>query len=110
MYVVAHVRLKVALAEESRFKSAASEVMRHTHQESGCVVFQIAQDIDDPSLFYVTELWTSQEAMELHFVQDHAQRAREVIMSIAKIIDAKVMRGDLQSFDAPQPESTAKEL
>jgi len=39
--------------------------------EDGCVEYGYAEDIFDPGLIHVKELWTNQAALDRHFASDH---------------------------------------
>lgn len=53
---------------------AMREVVAATLQEAGCRAYAYAQDVTDPELFRVTELWDSREALGAHFAAPHMVR------------------------------------
>ena len=47
------------------------EVIEATRTEPGCHAYSYAQDLGDPGLFHVTEIWESREALAAHFETPH---------------------------------------
>jgi quinol monooxygenase YgiN len=39
--------------------------------EPGCVEYSYAEDVLDPGLIHVKEVWIDQSALDLHFASDH---------------------------------------
>jgi quinol monooxygenase YgiN len=54
---------------------AARPVMRrmveHSRAEDGCEGYAYAEDVLDPGLIHVTELWRDQAALDRHFATAH---------------------------------------
>jgi quinol monooxygenase YgiN len=44
--------------------------------ENGCIDYGYAQDVLDPGLIYIKELWTDQAALDRHFASDHIAQWR----------------------------------
>lgn len=63
----------VRLPPENR--AAARPVMARmvaaSRDEDGCLEYAYAEDISDPGLIHVKELWTDQAALDRHFASDH---------------------------------------
>jgi len=59
----------------ARRMDAARPIMKRmvdaTRAEEGCIEYGYAEDIFDPGLIHVKELWTSQVALERHFTTEH---------------------------------------
>jgi quinol monooxygenase YgiN len=49
------------------------DVIGATLAEPGCRVYSYAEDVAEPGLFRVTELWDSREALSAHFRTPHMQ-------------------------------------
>ena len=47
------------------------EVIEATRAEPGCRAYSYAEDVAEPGLFRVTELWDSREALAAHFETPH---------------------------------------
>ena len=48
-------------------------VIAATLAEPGCRAYSYAEDVAEPGLFRVTELWDSREALAVHFRTPHMQ-------------------------------------
>ncbi|GBQ25929.1 antibiotic biosynthesis monooxygenase [Gluconacetobacter azotocaptans] len=59
---------------------AARPVMRlmaeASRAEEGCVEYGYAEDVFDPGLIHVKELWTDQSALDRHFASRHIKEWR----------------------------------
>jgi len=67
--VVGHFRLpaeNVALA-----RAAMERVVVATRSEDGCIAYAYAEDIIEPGLIRVTEVWSSRAALAAHFETPH---------------------------------------
>ena len=49
------------------------QVIEATLAEPGCRAYSYAEDVAEPGLFRVTELWDSREALAAHFRTPHMQ-------------------------------------
>ena len=64
-----------------RIGEAISElqcVVAETLKEPGCLAYSYAEDIGEPGLFRVTELWTTRAALEVHFTTPHMRHWAEI--------------------------------
>lgn len=52
-------------------------VIEATLAEPGCRAYSYAEDVAEPGLFRVMELWDSREALNAHFATQHMQRWSE---------------------------------
>ena len=74
--VVGHFRLPLERMVEAR--GAMARVMLATRAEAGCVQYNYAEDLLDPGLIRVSELWESREHLTAHMQTAHmAQWQRE---------------------------------
>lgn len=59
---------------------AARPVMRRMAQasrtEDGCIEYEYAEDVFDPGLIHVKELWRDQQALDAHFKAAHLVERR----------------------------------
>jgi quinol monooxygenase YgiN len=46
-------------------------VIVETRKEDGCLVYSYGQDVEDPGLIRVFELWRDQAALDAHFKAPH---------------------------------------
>jgi quinol monooxygenase YgiN len=52
-------------------------VIEATLAEPGCRAYSYAEDVAEPGLFRVTELWESREALSVHFDTPHMKQWAE---------------------------------
>ena len=54
-----------------RFRPHMLAMMTATRAEDGCIDYAYAQDVGDPGLIRVFEIWRDQAALEAHFKAPH---------------------------------------
>ena len=57
-------------------------VIESTLAEAGCRAYSYAEDVGEPGLFRVTELWDSREALAAHFATPHMQAWSEARLAL----------------------------
>ncbi|MEO5587440.1 MAG: putative quinol monooxygenase [Novosphingobium sp.] len=63
-------------------REALIRVIEATRAEPGCADYAYAEDVLEPGLFRVSEVWASREALAVHFETPHMkqwQREREAL-------------------------------
>lgn len=70
--VIGSFRFPLEALEEARPLMRA--VVAATLAERGCQAYSYAEDLTEPGLFRVTELWDSREALAAHFQTPHMKR------------------------------------
>ncbi len=68
--------------------------------EEGCIEYSYSQDVFDPSLIHVKELWTDQVALDLHFATAHLAMWRAAWPSL------NIHDRDLWVYDVGAPRAT----
>lgn len=96
MALVCHVSFRITPGQEAVFKAAAVDIMKETKREPGSIVFQFAQDVEDQSVFHVTEFWADKDAAEHHMAQDYVARCQAIMRPIVSVIGMTRMEGPLQ--------------
>ncbi|TPG56153.1 putative quinol monooxygenase [Sphingomonas glacialis] len=71
-----------------------------SRSEDGCVEYGYAQDVFDPGLIHVKELWTDQVALDRHFASAHIAEWR------AAWPDLGIGDRDLRVYDVTEPRRT----
>src|ERR1700748_1978701 len=71
------------------------EVMRHSREEAGCVVYSFTADLEHPDRFHITEIWTAPDRIEAHHETPHAMHAASVLGRISSIVAAHVYEGEM---------------
>ncbi len=46
-------------------------MVESSRAEDGCLEYSYAEDVLDPGLIHVMELWLNQESLDRHFASDH---------------------------------------
>jgi quinol monooxygenase YgiN len=52
-------------------QAVMERVVQATRAEAGCITYSYAEDVLDPGLFRITEIWESREALAVHFEAPH---------------------------------------
>ena len=63
--------------EEAR--PAMRRMIEGSRAEDGCITYGYADDILEPGLIHVTELWTDRAALEKHFTAPHLAEWRKAL-------------------------------
>lgn len=74
LLIVGTVRLPAANLE--RAKPAMQAMVEASCAEAGCLEYGYAEDVLEPGLIHVKELWSDQAALDAHFASDHIQAWR----------------------------------
>ena len=64
-------RIQIDAASRDAAIAAATEVMRETRKEKGCISYTYSTDLEDDSVFHIFEEWESQDALDAHFKAPH---------------------------------------
>ena len=67
--VVATFNIREGREEEAL--DALRPVIEQTHDEAGCLNYALHRDKNDPSVLVIVERWTSQIALDNHFLQPY---------------------------------------
>lgn len=67
--VVAHLTSKPETIDETR--SALEGFIDPTRAETGCIVYELMQNNDDPTDFTFVEEWASNETLDAHLASPH---------------------------------------
>ena len=93
--MVCFVQFKVEPNDLERFLATAREVMEATQPEQGRIVYRYGADIVDPTLFHITEVWESREALEAHTRTAHFAKAMSILPALAIIDPVETWTGPL---------------
>ncbi|GAA4049080.1 putative quinol monooxygenase [Parerythrobacter jejuensis] len=69
LIILGTVRLPPENLYEAR--AAMQEMIEESRAEEGCVTYSYAEDVIEPGLVRVTEIWRDREALDAHFASDH---------------------------------------
>jgi quinol monooxygenase YgiN len=74
LLIVGTVRLPAENLAKAR--TAMAEMLAASRAEEGCIEYSYAEDVLEPGLIHVKELWVDRAALERHFGSDHIKRWR----------------------------------
>lgn len=68
----------VRLPPENLFEArlAMQEMIEASREEDGCISYSYAEDVLEPGLVRVSEVWRDQEALDEHFASEHLEEWR----------------------------------
>lgn len=55
---------------------AMKAMVEHSRAEDGCIEYGYAEDILDPGLIHVKEIWRDQASLDRHFASEHIRTWR----------------------------------
>lgn len=70
--VVAHLRAKADKVEETR--EALTSLIEPTRTETGCILYELMQNDDDPTDFTFVEEWSGNDSLDVHLLTEHIQK------------------------------------
>jgi quinol monooxygenase YgiN len=77
-----------------------AEMLRASRAEDGCLDYSYAEDVIEPGLIHVSELWRDQEALDRHFASPHIARWR------AAWPDLGIGERNLKVYEVGEPRPT----
>lgn len=69
LLVIGTVRMPAENLNEARY--AMQEMIEASLQEEGCEAYSYSEDVIEPGLIHVTEIWRDREALDAHFETEH---------------------------------------
>ncbi len=69
LLIVGTVRLPASNIEAAR--PVMRRMVEASRAEDGCIEYGYAEDVFEPGLIHVKELWTDQAALDRHFLSPH---------------------------------------
>jgi quinol monooxygenase YgiN len=64
-------RLECAPENHDEAAAAMVTMMEETAKEEGCQAYRFTADLSQRGVFYIFELWDSDEALKAHFAAEH---------------------------------------
>jgi quinol monooxygenase YgiN len=74
LHVIAHIRAKRAHVDAVR--EVLAGFVAPTRGEAGCIVYDLFQNLDDPTHFTFVEEWTGRAALDVHGQSAHITSGR----------------------------------
>ncbi|MGF1697862.1 antibiotic biosynthesis monooxygenase [Vibrio kyushuensis] len=88
------VKNRVKPENEQRYKSIMTEnAQASVRNEEGCYQFDIIQDKETPDTFYLYEIYSNTEALQLHKQTPHYLDSRKQLGDM--VIEQSVIRADV---------------
>ena len=78
MKVIVAGSVRVPHENIARFRPHMTEMLTATRAEDGCLDYSYAEDVADPGLIRVFEVWRDRGALSAHFLTEHMARWRAV--------------------------------
>ena len=78
LMIVATLIVKDAAFQED-FEKALQAVVIGTNAEEGCIIYDAHQDINNPLVYVIYEVWESQDAINFHNETEHLKTFLNVI-------------------------------
>ncbi len=69
LVIIGTIRLPPERLDEAR--PAMQRMISGSRAEAGCIDYSYAQDVLDPGLIHVTEVWSDRAALDAHFHSPH---------------------------------------
>jgi|GEM_PF-793549 len=94
----------IQLCKGASLKQAETELQQlaaQTREESGCIFFEIRQNLKDRTRFTLWESWTSPEALKAHFEADHTKAYLAKNLTEVSYIEELGPIGDFTFAPAP---------
>ncbi len=67
--------IRVAPEAVVRIRPVMDELVTATRLEDGCIEYSCAEDLLEPGLLHVKEIWRDRAALDRHFTAPHIARA-----------------------------------
>jgi quinol monooxygenase YgiN len=74
LLIVGTVRLPPANLADAR--PVMQRMVAASRAEAGCITYSYAEDLFDPGLIHVSELWSDRAALDEHFASNHIAQWR----------------------------------
>ena len=88
--------IRVAPESVAGMRPVMEELAAATRREDGCIEYGCAEDLLDPGLIHVKEMWRDQAALDRHRQTPHTAKAREAMGGL------KVLGGELKVCDVDE--------
>lgn len=98
LLIVGTVRLPAENMEAAR--PVMKRMADASRAEEGCVEYTYAEDVFDPGLIHVKELWVDQLALDRHFATEHLVQWRKVWPSLG------IGQRNLRVYEVGEPRPT----
>ena len=98
LLIVGTVRLPASNLDRAR--PAMRAMVQASRAETGCLEYSYGEDVLEPGLIHVKELWSDQAALDAHFASSHIQAWRTAWPAL------EIGGRDLRVYEVGAPRST----
>ena len=98
LLIVGTIRLPAQNLAAAR--PAMKQMVEASRAEEGCLEYCYAEDILDPGLIHIKELWVDQASLDRHGLMDHIAQWRSVWPEL------EIGDRDLRVYDVDEPRRT----
>ena len=98
LLIVGTVRLPASNLDRAR--PAMRAMVQASRAETGCLEYRYGEDVLEPGLIHVKELWSDQAALDAHFASSHIQAWRTAWPAL------EIGGRDLRVYEVGAPRST----
>ena len=75
-------RLKAKAGVEFSLEKELKDLVKATHSETGCLLYDLHRDLNDLSQFVIIERFLSKEDLDAHYASPHFSKHFSVISSL----------------------------
>lgn len=105
-------RMKVKAGSIEAFRGSVENFFRETHKETGCVLYDLYQNVQDTSFFIFHEVWKDQQAINSHISSLHFNefmgKAASLLETLVPGSDSPFQVTIAQTFNPSDPPKTEK--
>lgn len=98
LLIVGTIRITPANLPEARM--AMHNMISASREEHGCVTYSYAEDILEPGLIHVKEMWLDQPSLDKHFTTEHIAVWRATWPALG------ITNRNLSLYEVGEPQST----
>jgi len=84
--IVLNVHFQAAPGHEKEFGAQLRALVSPTHEEPGCIVYELHFDPEDPSKFMFYEKFASQAAIDHHVNTPHFKRFQSYLQANSPVV------------------------
>jgi len=86
------VKFKVKKEHIETVKHALFNILEPTRNEDGCLLYELHQDLNDPSIFMFYEVWQTVDHWKAHDKQPHIETFRKAIDGLVESIEVNQLK------------------
>lgn len=93
--IIVRVEVHVDPDSVAAMKDALAEMENETRKEAGCIDYAFSQEINNPGVLRVSELWADMAALGAHMKSPHMAKFQGAIVQHAPTsVDVKFYKGE----------------